>query len=123
MLAPRIPEANCVHRWLAESVVPGRLVTQGRSGKRFFLVIDVHGDAVSAMRDDGQGTSFPLSRVNHVYERRYRMRDAEIEQAFYDVVEGKNPPLDEPKLQTSTAEADEAELIINEAVERLLRRD
>src|SRR6185369_2994250 len=86
-------------RWLSESVVPGRMVTQGRSSKRFFLVIDVHGDVVSAMRDDGQGTTFPLSRVNRVYGRRYGMRDADLEQAFFDVVEGKNPALDEPKVR------------------------
>src|SRR6185369_11423288 len=75
-------------RWLKEEVVPGRVVTQGRSGKRFFLVIDVHGDAVSAMRDDGQGTTFSLARVNRVYEGHYGMRDSELEQAFFDTVEG-----------------------------------
>jgi ATP-dependent RNA helicase HelY len=107
-------------RWLAQAVVPGRLVTQGRSGKRFFLVIDVHGDTVSAMRDDGQGTSFPLSRVNRVYTRRYGMRDADLEQAFFDVVEGKNPPLDEPRLQKNTNDTEASELILDQAVSRLL---
>mgnify|MGYP006201734831 CR=1 FL=1 len=43
------------HRWLDENVTPGRIVTQGRSGKRLFLVISVRGDSVSSMRDDGQG--------------------------------------------------------------------
>lgn len=110
-------------RWLAESVLPGRMVTQGRSGKRFFLVIDVHGDVVSAMRDDGQGTTFPLSRVNRVYERRYGMREVELERAFFDVVEGKNPVLDEPKAQKSNPQIEAAEKIIDQAVDRLLPTD
>src|SRR5262249_13093436 len=33
--------ADLRHSWLREVVIPGRLVTQGRSGKRFFMVIDV----------------------------------------------------------------------------------
>ena len=107
-------------RWLSESVVPGRMVTQGRSSKRFFLVIDVHGDVVSAMRDDGQGTTFPLSRVNRVYGRRYGMRDAELEQAFFDVVEGKNQPLDEPKVRKDSGETDAAEQIFDQTISRLL---
>jgi len=107
-------------RWLSESVVPGRMVTQGRSGKRFFLVIDVHGDVVSAMRDDGQGTTFPLSRVNRVYGRRYGMRDADLEQAFFDVVEGKNPPLDEPKVRKDSSETDAAEKIFDQTISRLV---
>ncbi len=36
--------------WLKENVAAGRIVTQGRSGKRFFLVINVHGEKVIAMR-------------------------------------------------------------------------
>src|SRR6185369_290067 len=107
-------------RWLKEEVVPGRVVTQGRSGKRFFLVIDVHGDAVSAMRDDGQGTTFSLARVNRVYEGHYGMRDSELEQAFFDTVEGRNPPLEEPKLQKNTAETDAAEAVLDHAISDLL---
>lgn len=114
--------AETRQRWLAESVVPGRMVTQGRSGKRFFLVIDVHGDAVSAMRDDGQGTTFSLSRVNRVYERRYGMRDTDIEQAFFDVIEGKNAPLGEPKPQKDGSSTDAAEQLLDRAVSRLLPR-
>ncbi|MEP6849791.1 MAG: helicase-related protein [Acidobacteriota bacterium] len=107
-------------KWLSDVVVPGRIVTQGRSGKRFFLVIDVHGQAISAMRDDGNGTTFPISRVNRVYEHRYGMRDADLEQAFFDVVEGKNEPLDEPKLQRASAITDAAEALIDQAVGRLI---
>ena len=107
-------------RWLKEEVVPGRVVTQGRSGKRFFLVIDVHGDAVSAMRDDGQGTTFSLARVNRVYEGHYGMRDSELEQAFFDTVEGRNPPVEEPKLQKNTAETDAAEAVLDHAISDLL---
>jgi len=107
-------------RWLSEEVVPGRIVSQGRSGKRFFLVMDVHGEAVSAMRDDGQGTTFPLSRVNRVYEHRYGMRDSDLEQAFFDTVEGKNQPLEEPKGRKSNNENVPAEQLFDQAISSLL---
>ena len=59
--------AELRQNWLRENVTPGRVVTQGRSGKRFFLVFNVYGDKVSAMRDDGQGGQFEIDRVTRVY--------------------------------------------------------
>ena len=85
------------HSWLRQNVTPGRVVTQGRSAKRLFIVISVNGEKVSAMRDDGQGASFELARVNRVYEQSYKLKDDIIEQAFFDVYEGRNKPLTEPK--------------------------
>jgi ATP-dependent RNA helicase HelY len=104
--------------WLRQNVVPGRVVTQGRSAKRLFVVLNVSGDKVSAMRDDGQGTSFEISRVNRVYEQTYKLRDETIEQAFFDVYEGKNPQLSEPKLSYKAA-ADGVYEILNSAMQRL----
>jgi hypothetical protein len=98
-LDERLPatRAELRHRWLAENVQPGRIITQGRSGKRLFMVISVHGDSVSAMRDDGQGRNLPIDRVNRVYQKTYKLNDAAIEGAFFEVLEGKNPSIPEPK--------------------------
>ena len=112
--------AEMRHNWLRENVVEGRIITQGRSGKRLFMVLNVHGDAVSAMRDDGQGTTLPLERVSRVYERTYTIRHDTIEQAFFDVFEGKNRLLDEPKVSFKKAGDDDAALIINGLIDKLL---
>jgi superfamily II RNA helicase len=90
--------------WLRQNALPGRIVTQGRSAKRLFIILNVNGEKVTAMRDDGQGASFDLSRINRIYEQVYKLRDDVIEQAFFDVYEDRNKPLNEPKpaYKTST---------------------
>ncbi len=103
-----ITRAEMRQNWLRESVQSGRIVTQGRGGKRLFLVFNVFGDKVSAMRDDGEGTTFALSRVNRVYQNFYSTRSNHIEQAFFDTFDGKNKPLNEPKLSFRKHETDGA---------------
>lgn len=102
--------------WLRESVQSGRIVTQGRGGKRLFLVFNVFGDKVSAMRDDGEGTTFALDRVNRVYENIYSTKSKHVEQAFLDTFDGKNKPLAEPKLSFKKQGADEAGEVIDRAI-------
>jgi superfamily II RNA helicase len=121
-LHARVPanRAEIRRKWLEENVRQGRIVTQGRSAKRFYLVLNVSGDTVSAMRDDGGGTSFPLSRVNRVYGNNYTLRGTDVEQAFYDVIEGKNTPLKEPRLGPNQKVTDEADRVIADAIARLL---
>src|SRR5690606_19025193 len=41
-----VTRAEMRRKWLEESVVPGRIVTQGRSGKRFYMVINSHSGKV-----------------------------------------------------------------------------
>jgi ATP-dependent RNA helicase HelY len=106
--------AELRQEWLRENVQSGRIVTQGRSGKRLFLVFNVFGDKVSAMREDGQGASFELDRVNRVYKNLYNTRDKNIEQAFFDTFEGKNKPLEEPRLSIKQQPADAASALIND---------
>jgi superfamily II RNA helicase len=71
------------------------------------------------MRDDGQGASFELSRVNRVYEQIYKLRENTIEQAFFDVFEGKNKQITEPKLSYKDR-IDGAFEIVNGAMQRLM---
>src|SRR4030095_16737541 len=117
-LEERIPatRAELRQNWLRENVQSGRIVTQGRSGKRRLLVFNVCGDKVSAMRDDGQGTTFALDRVNRVYANLYNTRAKQIEQAFFDTFEGTNKPLDEPKLSFKKHGSDEASSFINKVL-------
>ena len=103
-----VTRAEMRQNWLRENVLPGRIVSQGRSGKRLFLVFNVFGEKVSAMRDDGEGTTFALSRVNRVYKNVYSTKSKNIEQAYFDTLEGKNKQLDEPKLSFKKHAADDA---------------
>jgi superfamily II RNA helicase len=120
-LEERVPatRAELRQNWLRENVQAGRIVTQGRSGKRFFLVFNVFGDKVSAMREDGQGTTFALDRVNRVYENVYNTRAKNIEQPFFDTFEGKNKALDEPKLSFKKHASDDAAALIGQLIARL----
>ena len=110
---------NDVRRdWLKENVKSGRIVTTGRSGKRFFMVLTINGEKVTAMRDDGQGTNFGLERVNRIYENIYPLQDAAIEKAFFDVYEERNLPIDEPKLSQKKDDSDETVDLINAQIEK-----
>ncbi len=115
--------AELRHNWLRDNVIAGRLVSQGRSGKRFFIVLNVSGEKVSAMRDDGHGASFPLSRVNRVYEKVYGLRGDDLDEAFMETIEGSNPPLAEPKLKFKAAGTDDAAQLLNSSVERIFPAD
>lgn len=114
-----VSRAELRGKWLRENVLTGRIVSQGRSGKRFFMVLNVHGEKVSAMRDDGHGASFSLDRVSRVYENKYPINNKNIERVFFDTIEGKNPPLQEPKLSFKKHEADEAVDLLNSLIELL----
>lgn len=125
----RMPETRVEFRnnWLRETVSEGMVVTQGRSGKRLFFVLQMNGDAISAIRDDGQGSTFPLTRVNKVYENRYPVRERDIERAFFDVYENKNARIKEPKPPGKSDEADPAVELIDGILEQFIaepeRRD
>ncbi|MEZ5427768.1 MAG: helicase-related protein [Pyrinomonadaceae bacterium] len=121
-LEEKLPATRAEMRrdWLTENVRPGRIVTKGRSGKSFFLVISVHGEKVSAMRDDGKGATFPLSRVNRIYAKQYQITAKSAEDAFFDIHEDKNPPLKEPKLSAKKENPDEAFDLINSLIELFL---
>ena len=105
--------------WLRENVQSGRIVTQGRSGKRLFLVFNVFGDKVSAMRDDGQGTTFALDRVNRVYKNIYSTHSKRIEQTFMDTFDGSNKPLEEPKPTFKKQTSDDASDLLHNLVAKL----
>ena len=111
------PRDDLRREWLKQNVVSGRIISRGRSGKRFFMVLTVNGEKITAMQDDGKGTSFALSHVNRVYENVYSLTDAAIEKAFFDVLEDKNLPLKEPKTKQNNDAHDNTLDIINSRIE------
>src|SRR5262249_36477071 len=74
------PATRAEHRysWLRQNATPGRIVTQGRSAKRLYMVLSVNGDKVTAMRDDGQGAALEIGRINRIYEIKYPLKDNTI---------------------------------------------
>jgi superfamily II RNA helicase len=107
-------------KWLEENVEAGKIVTKSRNSKRLFLVLSVFGEKVVAMRDDGQGATLSLSHIGRVFAKKYPVKEQSLDLAFDDIEAGKNPPLDEPKAANRNDESDDAIMIINEAVEKLL---
>lgn len=102
--------------WLDANALPGRIISQGRSRKRLYMVLSSHNGKVSAVRDDGGGTSFDLSRITRIYEKVYPLRADAIERAFFDVFEDKNPPIAEPKFSFGE-NAGDADAILHKLIE------
>src|SRR5690606_106330 len=65
--------------WLVETAIPGRIVSQGRSRKRLYMVLSSHNGKISALRDDGDGTNFEISRITRIYDMVYPLRADTIE--------------------------------------------
>ena len=106
--------------WLKENVKSGRIISKGKSGKQFLLVMSVYGSKVSAIRDDGYGIDVPISHVKKVYSKQYPMNEDSIEKAFYDIFEGRNPALEEPKVSFINENTDEAVGLIDLQIEKLI---
>ncbi|MGI9035903.1 MAG: hypothetical protein ACR2GD_07680 [Pyrinomonadaceae bacterium] len=115
---PSTTRAETRRNWLEENVQTGRIVSQGRGGKSFFLVLSVHGEKVSAIKENGGGATFALPRVNRVYAKKYPLDENSIEMAFVEVREGKNPALDEPRLAEQVEEMDEAARLIDVVLQK-----
>lgn len=109
-LQEKLPEtrAEMRHRWLKENVTPGRLISKGKSGRSFLLVLNVFGDKVMTMREDGRGSSISLSKIGRVYGKTYQLDERSVRKAFDDIFEGRNPALKEPKLTSRIDQPEEA---------------
>ena len=120
-LQEKLPNTRAEVRlnWLRENVSIGRIVTKSRNSKRFFLVLNVFGEKVLAMREDGQGATLSLPHIGRVFEKEYRLEERSLDLAFDEIHEGKNPALNEPKLSANRNDADEAIEILTETIEKL----
>lgn len=121
-LQEKVPNTRAEVRvdWLRENVQIGRIVTKSRNSKRLFLVLNVFGEKVVAMRDDGQGATLSLPHIGRVFEKEYRLEERSLDLAFDEIHEGKNPALKEPKLSENKDDSDEAVEILTAAIEKLL---
>lgn len=118
---PAHSRSDARRKWLEETVETGRIVTKSRNSKRLFLVLSVHGEKVAAMRcEDGQGATLSLAHIGRVYADKYPIKEISLDQAFDDIIEGKNQPLAEPKASPEKSERDEALEIINRLIESFL---
>lgn len=106
--------------WLKENVKEGRIVSKGKSGKQFLLVLNVFGNTVAIMREDGRGANVALSHIKRVYSKRYKINEKSIEDAFFDIYEGRNPIIGEPKLSNKRDDTEAPTALISELIEKLV---
>lgn len=115
--------AELFHRWVNDSVKPGRVVGIGRSGRRLVMVSEKRDGSVGGVREDGRWTSFPFERIGRIYAPVYRLRESDIENAFEEIRErGRELVLPEPRLRDSYADESDALNLIDDAIENLLPR-
>ncbi|NNE65214.1 MAG: hypothetical protein HKN33_01505 [Pyrinomonadaceae bacterium] len=121
-LARRIPvtREEMRLRWLKSNVKRGRMVSRGKSGRKFLLVIDIQRSRVTAMKEHGQSVTFSLSNVKRVYEKIYSLQDESLDDAFTEIEEGKNKIIKEPSYALERLDSDAAEVIVEDAIESLL---
>jgi superfamily II RNA helicase len=113
--------AEVFSRWLDEVVKPGRVVGVGRSGRRLVMVTEKRDGNVRGVREDGSSASFPQERIGRVYSPVYRLREADIEQAFEEIHErGRELTVHEPRLRDVHAEETDALKILDDSIENLL---
>jgi len=109
--------------WLKENVRAGRVVTKGKNNSRLFIVLKALDDRVLTMREDGDGVSLSHGQIGRVFENQYRFDDQAIERAFTETHEGANPPIAEPRFDTSADREDAAVAIIESCISKLKRND
>lgn len=123
-LEGRLPVTRAEMRlgWLRENVAAGRVVTKGRNHKRLFLVLNVFGDRVTAMREDGTGATLALGQIGKVFYKVYKLSEGSLDEAFREIEEGRNPEVEEPRLSLVRSDDDEAVRRLDEAMTEVASR-
>jgi superfamily II RNA helicase len=104
--------------WLRKVVQPGRVVGIGRSGKRLLLVTARSPDGVTAVREDGRPSSFPLERIGRVFAPVFSTHPEQIDDAFMEIHErGRSAALPEPRLRDTRTEEEDALRLINNLID------
>ena len=106
--------------WLKNNIQSGQIISKGKRGKQFLLVMSVYGDMVSTIKENGHGLEVPINRIHKVYEKRYPMNEDSIEKAFLDIYEGRNSALEEPKSFDRSENTDTAIDLLDSLVESLI---
>ncbi len=115
-----VTRAEMRQQWLKKNVQEGRIVSKGKSGKQFLLVMRVDGDKVNTLKENGHGLEISLSHIKKIYPQKYPISFEALEDAIYDIYEGRNPVLKEPKLIDKRDDSDEPITVINEQIDKLI---
>jgi ATP-dependent RNA helicase HelY len=106
-------------RWLDEEVIPGRVVSIGRSSRRLVFVSERRGANIIGTYEDGRRASLALERVGRVYSQVYKLSENKRDHAFTDTRAGNNPLVTEPRLKEIRAETEESVNIINDLLDKI----
>ncbi|HEX8721424.1 MAG TPA: DEAD/DEAH box helicase [Pyrinomonadaceae bacterium] len=106
-------------RWLDQQVVPGRVVSVGRGGRRLVFVTERRGDGFAGVRENGHRATLALERVGRVFEETYPLTEVARDEAFELVLSNRATPLREPRLREARSGTEEAVAVINDLIESL----
>ena len=105
-------------RWLNKVAQPGRVIAVGRSGRRLALITARGHDGVTAIREDGRLTSFPLQRIGRVFAPIFSTRSDTLDEAFDKIHDGANElALVEPRLRDAQSGEAESLKLINDLLD------
>ena len=105
-------------RWLNKVAQPGRVIAVGRSGRRLALITARGHDGVTAIREDGRLTSFPLQRIGRVFAPIFSTRSDTFDEAFDKIHDGANElALVEPRLRDAQSGEAESLKLINDLLD------
>lgn len=108
--------------WLRKNVKPGVVVSKKSDLKNLLLVLNVTGDKVVAIKEDGRGITLPLKRIKQVFEKVYSFDTEEILRAFNETIRGENQPLEKPNFSDlSRNQLEDSLSLINKLISKLLR--
>jgi len=105
-------------RWLNKVAQPGRVIAVGRSGRRLALITARGHDGVTAIREDGRLTSFPLQRIGRVFAPIFSTRSDTLDEAFDKIHDAANElALVEPRLRDAQSGEAESLKLINDLLD------
>jgi superfamily II RNA helicase len=105
-------------RWLNKVAQPGRVIAVGRSGRRLALITARGHDGVTAIREDGRLTSFPLQRIGRVFAPIFSTRSDTLDETFDKIHDGANElALVEPRLRDAQSGEAESLKLINDLLD------
>ena len=105
-------------RWLNKVAQPGRVIAVGRSGRRLALITARGHDGVTAIREDGRLTSFPLQRIGRVFAPIFSASSDALDEAFDKIHDAANElALVEPRLRDAQSGEAESLKLINDLLD------
>ena len=105
-------------RWLNKVAQPGRVIAVGRSGRRLALITARGYDGVTAIREDGRLTSFPLQRIGRVFAPIFSTQSDTLDETFDKIHDGANElALVEPRLRDAQSGEAESLKLINDLLD------